>query len=150
MAQRTIVTYTDDLDGSDANDTVKFSLDGTDFEIDLSDTNEQKLRDALAPFVGAGRKVKAKRGRKSTGGSETVAKAAGGSETKKSGSGNSATAAKRAHNQAVRTWARENGWDVPNRGRVAKEIVEAYEVAHPQLAEVEAAPVEPELEDAVA
>lgn len=120
MATKTILTYTDDLDGSDANGTVKFGLDGTDYEIDLNEVNETKLRDALASFVAAARKVKAKRGRKPGGGSTG---AAGGAST-------GDVAAKRERNQAIREWALANDWEVSKRGRLAREIVEAYENAN--------------------
>ena len=56
MAQQTTVRFIDDLDGSDASSTVTFALDGRSYEIDLSEDNAAKLRDALAPFVDAARK----------------------------------------------------------------------------------------------
>jgi hypothetical protein len=57
MAQQTTVRFIDDLDGSDASGTFDFSLEGRAYQIDLSDDNAAKLRDALAPFVGAARKA---------------------------------------------------------------------------------------------
>ena len=57
MAQKTIVTLTDDIDGGDAHRTVAFSLDGTNYEIDLSDTNIENLTTALTPFINAARKI---------------------------------------------------------------------------------------------
>ena len=56
MAQQTTVRFIDDLDGSDASSTVTFALDGRSYEIDLSEDNAAKLRDALAPFVDSARK----------------------------------------------------------------------------------------------
>lgn len=57
MAQRVQVILVDDLDGSEADETVHFSLDGTGYEIDLSRDNASRLRDALTPYLGAARKV---------------------------------------------------------------------------------------------
>jgi hypothetical protein len=109
MAQRVNVVLVDDLDGSDADETVIFALDGTEYEIDLSSANAAKLRDALAVWVGHGRRVGGRRRRGSTG---------------RAGSKSAATPAE------IREWARNNGWDVPDRGRVASEVREAYEAAH--------------------
>ena len=57
MAQQVNVKFVDDLDGSDAAGTVSFGLDGKTYEIDLSDENTDKLHEALAPFIEAGRSV---------------------------------------------------------------------------------------------
>jgi hypothetical protein len=124
MATKTITTYVDDLDGTDANETVKFGLDGTAYEIDLNDENATWLRDSLAKFVGAGRKVRAKRGRKAGEGAAVATPRA-------TAGGSGEVATKRQRNQAIREWAAQAGWEVPARGRIAKEIVEAYEAAHP-------------------
>ena len=59
MAQRTTVRFVDDLDGSAASGTFDFSLKGRNYQIDLSDENAAKLRDALGPFVKAARKAAA-------------------------------------------------------------------------------------------
>jgi hypothetical protein len=107
MAQRVNVVLVDDLDGSEASETVKFGLDGADFEIDLSADNAAKLRDALALYVGHGRRTGGRR----RGAGQTAA-------TAKDSSGPSAA--------EIRAWARENGWDVPERGRVAAEVREAF------------------------
>jgi len=101
MAQKTIVTLTDDIDGSDANRTVTFSLDGTSYEIDLSDTNVENLTTALEPFINAARKVGC--GRSQSGTSKTRDLA------------------------AVRSWARDQGMQVSARGRVSQEILTAYQ-----------------------
>src|SRR6476661_3991700 len=102
MAQRVNVVLVDDLDGNEASETVRFGLDGADYEIDLSADNAGKLRDALALYVGHGRR---------TGGRRRGAQSA--ASTRDS---NGPTAAE------IRTWARENGWDVPERGRVSAEV----------------------------
>jgi len=114
MAQRVNVVLVDDLDGSDAVETVSFALDGVDYEIDLSDQHAAELRDAVSLYVGHARRTGGRRrgGRR--------AGSAGGSSASESG----ASAAD------IRSWARENGWDVPERGRVSAEVREAYAAAH--------------------
>jgi hypothetical protein len=57
MAQSTIVYLTDDIDGSDADETIRFGLDGKAYEIDLNKKNASALRKALKPYVDAGRSV---------------------------------------------------------------------------------------------
>ncbi len=114
MAQRTQVLLIDDLDGSSADETLNFGLDGASYEIDLSASNAGLLRKALADYVAAGRRVSSSRlgvppppvrpNRRST--------------------------ANAADTAAVRAWARENGYSVNDRGRVAADILEAYEAAH--------------------
>ena len=106
MAQRVNVVLVDDLDGNDAEETVTFGLDGVDYEIDLSADNAAELRKTLGRYIDAGRKVG---GRKRKG--QRVA-----------GGGTSAA--------DIRQWARENGWDVPERGRVSADVREAYAAAH--------------------
>jgi hypothetical protein len=111
MAQRVNVVLVDDLDGSDAVETVSFALDGVDYEIDLSEKHAGELRNALALYIGHGRRTGGRR-RKSSGGSAKSSAAGGPSPSE------------------IRTWARENGWDVPERGRVAADVREAYAAAH--------------------
>jgi hypothetical protein len=101
----------DDLDGGQAEETVTFSLDGVSYEIDLSRKNAHKMRDALALYVGSARKVG---GRRRRGSAKSSARTG-------SGTGSSAE---------IREWARNNGWDIPERGRIAAEVREAYEAAH--------------------
>jgi hypothetical protein len=107
MAQRVNIVLVDDIDGGDADETVTFGLDGATYEIDLSKKNAAKLRDAVAPYVGHARKV---------GGRRSGRRAAG------SGNGPSA--------REVREWARANGWNLSDRGRVAAEVRQAYDAAH--------------------
>ena len=110
MAQKIHIILEDDLDGSEASQTISFGLDGTTYEIDLNDKNANKLREALAPYVGHGRKV-GNTGRR--GGRKSVAASAAGPSAKE-----------------VREWARANGYDVPDRGRVSAEVRSAYDAAH--------------------
>ena len=105
MAQKTVIQFTDDVDGARMNgtgETVAFALDGTAYEIDLSEKNARKLRALLEPFIavarpGAGRS----RGRRSTGAQARDA-------------------------QGIREWARENGHEVSERGRISTTILTAY------------------------
>jgi Lsr2 len=110
MARRTVVMLTDDLDGSDATETVRFSLDGRDYEVDLSKKNAKSLRDGLKRYVEVGRKT-------------------GGRRTRTSRSGGSA-ASDRAQLGAVRAWARQQGMEVSERGRISARVQEAYNKAH--------------------
>jgi len=110
MAQKVQVILVDDLDGGDAEESVSFSLDGVSYEIDLSSANAEALRDAIAPWVGHARRVggRASRGRPAARG----------------------RAAAKADLGEVRSWARENGYQVSDRGRVSAEVMSAYDVAH--------------------
>lgn len=111
MAQKVLVSLVDDLDGSEAEETVEFGLDGVSYEIDLSAENAEELRDALAQYVEHARRAG---GRKRTG-PRSAAKAPGRS-----------AAVDREQNQAIRAWARKNGYEVSDRGRIPSEVVEAY------------------------
>src|SRR6187549_1747899 len=98
MAQKVHIVLVDDLDGSEATDSVSFGLDGTSYEIDLNEANAAALREALSGYVGHARKVGSARrsGRKSSSAAATT-------------DGASA--------KEIRDWARSNGYDVPDRGR---------------------------------
>jgi hypothetical protein len=115
MAQKVDVKYVDDLDGSPASGTVSFALDGKSYEIDLSDDNAARLRDALASFVAAARRSGAagRRGR-----------------TPRPDGAAPPARADRELTAAIRTWARDNGHEVSERGRIPKAVVEAYQSAH--------------------
>ena len=104
MAQQIITQLVDDLDGSEASETVVFALDGKTYEIDLNEKNATKLRKALAPYVDKGRKLTQTRGKR-------------GGATQAAASGDTAL---------IRAWAKENGYDVNDRGRVPAEIKDAY------------------------
>jgi hypothetical protein len=106
MAQKVHIVLVDDIDQSEAEETVTFGLDGKEYAIDLNVKNARSLRDALAPYVAHARPVSG-RGRRSS------AKSSGGPAPSE-----------------IRAWARENGFDVPERGRVAAEVREAYAAAH--------------------
>lgn len=114
MAQRTILELVDDLDGGKADETVIFALDGVEFEIDLSSDNAARLRDTLAEFVGHARRVG---GRKQRGASTA--------KTNGNGNGNG-----KPDTQAVREWARSQGENVAERGRVPQALVIRFQEAH--------------------
>jgi len=119
MATITTTTLVDDLDGSEAADTVAFALDGVAYEIDLNEENAEKLRDALAGYVAGARRVDG--GRRT--GRAKVAKAA------KPARG-SRTAPDREQTAAIREWARANGHEVSERGRLSASVLAAFEAAH--------------------
>ncbi|GII26252.1 histone-like nucleoid-structuring protein Lsr2 [Planosporangium mesophilum] len=110
MAKRTIHVLVDDLDGGDADETVKFSIDGIQYEIDLSTKNAGKMREALAPYVSAGTKVG--RGGVLAGGRSAGRVRGGGAD--------------RDQNRAIREWAQSKGIKVSDRGRIKQEIVDRY------------------------
>ena len=109
MAKRTIHMLIDDIDGSEADETVRFAIDGVQYEIDLSKENAAKIRDALARYVEAGSKV----GR--DGAVRGAAYRVRGPAT-----------ADRDQNRAIREWAQAKGLDVSDRGRIKQEIVDRY------------------------
>lgn len=113
MAQRVQIVLTDDLDQSNAAETVVFGLDGVGYEIDLSEANARGLREALAPFLAVARKTSGTR--------RTTAKR-GSTSRRKSDSGASAN--------EIRAWAISQGMNVSARGRVSAEVREAYENQH--------------------
>ena len=113
MAQKVTVQLVDDVDGSEAESTVEFGLDGVSYSIDLSAANAAKLRDSLASYVANARRTG---GRKRQGGKQNKPAAA-------------PSAADRERNQAIREWAREQGMQVSDRGRIPSEVVEAYDNA---------------------
>lgn len=108
MARKTFVEMIDDLSGEVATETVVFALDGVDYEIDLTEDNATKLRSELGAYAEKSRRVggRAKRGAGKPAASNDAAK--------------------------VREWARENGYDVPERGRIPGEIRDAYESGTPK------------------
>ncbi|MQA26754.1 MAG: Lsr2 family protein [Micromonosporaceae bacterium] len=107
MAQKTVTYLVDDLEGGDAGETVKFGLDGTTYEVDLSEKNAKALRESLAKFVSAGRRI-GKAGRVATAG------------------GRGPATTDREQNQAIREWAKRKGIQISERGRISQGIVEKY------------------------
>jgi Lsr2 len=109
MAQKVRTLFVDDLDGSEAEGTIRFGLDGTEYEIDLNVKHTQQLRDALARYVTAGRRVSASTRRPARGGRKTQPNALNTTE--------------------VREWAKAQGIDVKDRGRVPAELVVKFKAA---------------------
>jgi hypothetical protein len=111
VAQKVQVLLVDDLDGGEADETVTFALDGKTYEIDLTTANADKLRSLLEPYAKSGRRTG---GRAATGRGKGRAAAGG---------GNKDTA-------EIRAWAKANGFEVNDRGRVPATVREAYEKAN--------------------
>ena len=108
MARVESVSLVDDLSGGEADETITFSLDGREMEIDLSSQHASELRDALAPYIGAARKVP---------GRQTYARVSTSPST---------SAKSREENGRIRAWAIEHGMKVAERGRIPSEVIEAY------------------------
>ena len=107
MAQRVQVQLIDDLTGDEAEETVKFGLDGITYEIDLTAENARQLREQLSPYLEKGRKLR---------GQPTAQP-----RSKTSG---------RENTQRIRQWAEANGHHPSGRGRISKTILEAYQAAN--------------------
>ncbi len=112
MAQRVNTYLVDDLDGSEAAETVELGLDGFSYELDLSEEHATELRNALSDYIEAGRKVSGRA--KST-------------KPRQAGSGGRVD---REQAQAQREWARREGFEISDRGRVPGWVKEKYEAAH--------------------
>jgi Lsr2 len=109
MAQKIQTLFIDDIDGGEAEGTVRFALDGTEYEIDLNARHNEELRSALGKYVTHARKV--------------------GGTVRRS----TARVSRRSTTMdtvAVRSWAREQGIDIKDRGRVPAEIVTKYQAAN--------------------
>lgn len=115
MAERIVRQLIDDLDGSEISDgageRIEFSVRGVEYQIDLSNANIAKLDKALKPYVEAAAKVRGSRPRR----------------VKSTGSNG---ASSKEQLSAIRAWARKNGHEVSDRGRIKADIVEAFEAAH--------------------
>jgi hypothetical protein len=114
MAQKIQTLFIDDIDGGEADGTVRFGLDGAEYEIDLSAAHDAELRNVLAKYVSHARKVTAR-------GTRPAGRGAG----RRPGP---------VDTTAVRAWARENGIDIKDRGRVPADVVAKYQAAAGALA----------------
>jgi Lsr2 len=117
VAQRTVVQLTDDLDGKAIPDgkgeTVRFGLDSQDYEIDLTEKNAKVLRDVVAKYVAAGRRV------------------GGGSRGGRARSSSASSSRPRDYDpKAVRAWAESQGLEVSQRGRVPSDLVTKFQEAN--------------------
>jgi hypothetical protein len=106
MAQRTQVLYVDDIDGSEAEGTVRFRFGGADYEIDLNKEHADQFAEAIGPFLAAARKTSASR--------RPVRGARAG----------------RHDLSNVRAWARDQGFKVSDRGRIPADVLAKYNAAH--------------------
>jgi nucleoid-associated protein Lsr2 len=106
LAQRMQVLYVDDIDGSDAEGTIRFGLGGTDYEIDLSKKHADQFAKTIDPYIAAARKV---------------------GSSRRSARG---TRVSRHDQSAVRAWARDQGIQISNRGRIPADVLAKYHAAH--------------------
>lgn len=106
MAQKIQTLFVDDIDGSEAEGTVRFGLDGTGYEIDLSPAHSEELHRALAPYIAHARKT--------------------GSARRAARSSRNASA---VDTHKVREWAKEQGIEIKERGRIPANIMEKYRQA---------------------
>ena len=109
MAQKIQTLFIDDIDGGEAEGTVRFALDGTEYEIDLSSKHDEELRSALRGYIDHARKV--------------------GGSARRGAPGRPGRKPSAVDTVAVRAWARENGFDIKDRGRVPADLVAKYRAA---------------------
>lgn len=108
--KQTIVRLVDDLDGTDAAESITFGLDSVQYAIDLSEVNAKELREVFGRYVDAGTKVSRRIEARNAAGTLTFAE-------------------RRDANQAIRAWAYDNGIDLRTRGRIPGDVVAKYEAA---------------------
>ena len=113
MARKAIVKLVDDLNGGKADESLTFALDGVEYAIDLSTKNATRLRGLLAEFVGHSRRTGGRKQRGATP-AQTVVRAGG----------------DKAQNQAIREWARSNGKQIADRGRIPAELIAEFQAMH--------------------
>lgn len=113
MAQKVNIVLVSDLSGGEADETVTFALDGTTYEMDLSNKEADKFRGVFQDYIAVARKVSGGRGRKASSSRST------------SGSGRSSDEL-----ASIREWAKSNGHEVSERGRIKQEVLDAYDAAH--------------------
>lgn len=117
MAQKVITTLVDDLTNEELQDgagtTVHFGFDGNNYEIDLSNDNADKLREAFSDYIAAARKV-GTRARRTSSSSGAASKPRGNADDL----------------GRIREWANANGYEVSTRGRIAQSVRDAYDAAH--------------------
>lgn len=108
MATKTVVRIIDDLDGTELNEgegeTVRFGLDGVEYELDLSHANAEELRALIGPYIEAGRRIG---GRRRTG-------------------GHARQVTTNVDTRAVRAWAKSHGIEVSSRGRIPQTVIDEY------------------------
>jgi len=107
MARKVTVALEDDLDGGPADQTVRFALNGADYEIDLSGENATAFREQLTPFIEHARK-------------------AGPGQRRRAGR----SASRRERSGGIRAWAKDHGIAVSERGRIPTSVIEQYQAAN--------------------
>jgi len=105
----------DDLDGSKGAETITYTINGQEYEIDLPEDNAEKFHDALEPYIQKSREVRRQ--------AETARRRDGRRRSSGGGSG-------RDDIPQIRAWAEANGYEVSARGRIKKEVLDAYDAAH--------------------
>jgi len=113
MAQKMQVVLTDDIDGSEATQTVTFSFQGVSYEIDLNDDHASALEESFHDWINSARKLTGSRGPKARRTSVSTGGTGGGRDLNE-----------------VRTWLRAHGHEVADRGRVSQTLLEEYDKAH--------------------
>ena len=106
MAQKVTVTLEDDMDGGSADETVRFGLEGADYEIDLNSKNAAAFRSQVKPFIEHARKASRGLARRAT-----------------------RTAAARRRSGEIRSWAKANGIELSDRGRIPGSVIEQFRAA---------------------
>lgn len=101
MATETQTRLIDDLDGSEASHTIHFSLDHKSYVVDMNEDNARRVREQFQTLIEAGRPVK-------------------------NGKTKASKSTRNTESPKIRKWAREQGYDVPQRGRIPEELVQAY------------------------
>jgi hypothetical protein len=124
MAQKTRVLLIDDLDGGEAHESVTFGVDGVEYDIDLSEANAKRLRDALGVFVPYARRV---------GRTRSAGQSAGAVAKRATAKRPDEFARTREMNNAIRSWAKGEGLPVSDRGRISAGVLDKYMAAHPGL-----------------
>jgi hypothetical protein len=115
MAQMVTRTFVDDIDGSEAERTFTFAVDGVSYDIDLSSANIAEFKSAIGGFIESARKV-------------------GKASTSKRGPAAHPGVSSREQTRAVREWARQNGHTLSDRGRIPTEVLTAFNAAHDKAA----------------
>jgi len=113
VAQRVVLT--DDLDGSEAAETITYTINGQDYEIDLSEGNAQRFHDAFNTYIEKSRRVERQ--------TAPTRRGRGNGRRRSGGSG-------RDDIPQIRQWAEANGYEVSGRGRIKKDVIDAYDQAH--------------------
>ena len=114
MAQRVQVELVDDINGEVAQETVRFGIDGTEYEIDLTTENAEKLRSTLSEYTDKARESRKARSGRKQGGQQSAS---------------ASTKSKREETQQIRQWAQDNGHNPSSRGRITQSIIDAYNEA---------------------